>query len=69
MHQAAVGQLAQARQAFVPRVVDVEVQTFQVLATLAAPVDAGEEYLDVGAEAFANRQVIAGHAAGVVDQG
>ena len=67
--QVAVGQLAQARQAFVPGVIAIEVQALQVWAALPAAVQPGEEGLGVLPEAFADDQGAARHAAGFVDQG
>ena len=69
VYQAAVGQLAQTRQTFVPRVVELEIVALQVLAALAALVEAGKQDADVVAGALGNHQLVAGHAAGVVDEG
>ena len=68
VHQAAVGQPAQARQAFVPRVVELEVAALQVLPALAALVEAGEQDADVMAGTLGDHQLVAAHVAGVVDK-
>ena len=69
MGEAAVGQLPQARQAFVQRVVELEVLALQVLAALTPEGVLGEEDLGVVAAALADNQSVARCPAGVIDQG
>ena len=69
MDEAAVGQLPQARQAFVQRVVELEVLALQVLAALTAVVDPCEEDAHLVARALADHQSVARCPQGVVDQG
>ena len=65
----AVGQLPDARHAFVDRVVDGEVFVLQVDAPLPPVVEADEEGPNVVRRAFAHQQGIAPGATGLIDQG
>ena len=64
-----VGQLPEARHPFVGGVVVLEVLALQVFAALPPAVDPDEVSLDVVLRAFADHEVIARDAAGLVDQG
>ena len=69
MHHLAVGQLPEARHAFVDGVVDLKVLALQVRAVLSPVVDPDEEDPDVVLRAFADQQGIALHLASLIDQG
>ena len=64
-----VGQLPQAGHTFVDGMVALEVLSFQVFAALSPVVEPDEEHPEVVLRAFADQELIARQAAGLVNQG
>ena len=69
VHQTTVGQLAEARYAFVGGIVVLEVVALLVFAALPPAVGPDEEHPDVVVRALADDEVVAPQAAGLVDEG